>query len=154
MGSRKKSFRICETGLPNSASALPRDRAAFRAPNIVIAVKESQEFEHHQRVRPGEHALSALRFAGRQPPFQRILVRLGERDRAPGTGARMDPFLYIHAEVGGPLEFLRGHELDAHDFLAVRDGLFKWEKRIAIRLSPLFWWKRVGVEPIPIRSFI
>jgi hypothetical protein len=54
---------------------VPRFR---RAPDIVIAVKESQEFEHHQRVRPGAHALSRRSPAG-NPPFQRILVRLGER---------------------------------------------------------------------------
>jgi hypothetical protein len=39
----------------------------------------------------------------------------------------MDSFLHIPAGVGRPFEFLRGHELDAHGFLVVGDGLFKLE---------------------------
>lgn len=70
----------------------------------------------------------------------------------PPVQARMDPFLYVHAEVGGPLEFLRGHELDAHDFLAVGDGLFKLEisrpgdRRIAQPLQHCLQLKRFRPE--------
>jgi hypothetical protein len=39
----------------------------------------------------------------------------------------VDPWLHIHAEVGGPLEFLRRHELDAHGFGTTGNGFLELE---------------------------
>ena len=60
-------------------------------------------------MRPGDTDCCPIRFAVRQCPFERILIRLRERNRASGARACMDSFLHIHAEVGRPFEFLRGH---------------------------------------------
>ena len=46
-------------------------------------------------------------------------------DGPAGAGARMNALLYVDSDIVVPLEFLWGHEFDAHRFGAIWNGFHK-----------------------------
>src|SRR5882724_5513046 len=96
----------------------------FRPSNVPIAVVQSKELQHHERVWFGGTNRSRKRRSVGKLAGYRVKRGLCQGDTPTGAKSRMNAFLHIYSEIFLPLKLFRRHKLDAHDLFASWYRLF------------------------------
>jgi len=95
--------------------------------NIAIAVVKCQEFQHNQCSGPRDPEYGRSRAAIRKRPCEFVGIAFMKRDAPAEALARMQSPAYLHTKVLLAFQFVRRHELDAHDLQRIWNRFFELE---------------------------
>jgi hypothetical protein len=97
----------------------------LRAAHIGVAVRQGQEFEHHEGVWPRDANADLVFFSTRQSPRKGVPIGFVQSNRSANAGSRVYSVLNLDTKVFLSFVFRGCHELNPHCFVAVGNGFLE-----------------------------